>query len=224
MFFGGDDSSKHDQAKAARSVPGSTSTAQHSDSARVPPATITASPGSGGPPGPGGGEPTGSGSSSGNNGNNGGNSNGSNGSSGSPGNTSAPGGNRPICADSALTLSVQTDQTDYRVGEQPVIGLTLTNTSRTACRRDVGSAEQEAVVSSAGNHVWSSNDCDPGGDPDVRVIDPGKSLHFSVTWGGTTSKPECPGPSARAGAGSYNIVARVGSLHSDPAKFTLSQP
>lgn len=190
------------------------------------PATITPSPGAGGPPAP----PDGDGADASRSAGGSGDSGGSGGPSGSGGSGSGTvsgvdAGTPPTCPDAALRLTVDTDRTQYQPGDHPMIRLTLTNTSAVACSRDVGAAQQEALVYagrvSGPDRFWSSNDCDPGGDPDVRTIDVGVSLHFSVTWAAVSSQPNCTGTSTPAAPGDYSVVARVGSLRSDPARITL---
>lgn len=195
---------------------------------RTPLATITPSPGTGGPPASGqtshAAEPAGDG---GTGGAGSGSGTGSAGSVGSTGGSGTGGAGTPAtCADAALRLTVVTDRADYPPGAKPVIRLALTNTASTPCRRDVGAAQQEAIVYAGrtpGQHqFWSSNDCDPGGDPDVRVLGPGDTLRFSVTWPAVSSAPDCAGTERAAGPGAYTVVARVGSLRSDPVTFTLT--
>ena len=212
LFAGVGAGDPSDQARAsgqATQKPGATKT--HSTDAsptHTPIGTITPSPGTGGPPAaPGGGT----------------------------GHTNVPAGDNgtaasgsdapPACPDSALRLVVDTDQTEYQVGDHPVVRLALTNTSTTACARDVGAAEQEALVYTGPepgqHHLWSSNDCDPGGDQDVRVLGVGQSLTFSVTWPAESSQPDCAGTPTPAAPGDYSVVVRIGTLHSDPARFTF---
>lgn len=196
-------------------------TGEHSTSPN-PTSTITVSPGAEGGPAAGnsGGRPGGTGQ------------------PGQPGQSSSPGpsgsatpsgtasgsGGGPTpapCADSALRLVVATAQAQYTVGDKPLIKLTVTNTSTAACTRDVGAAEQEALVYSGGQRLWSSNDCFPGGDADVRTIPAGQSLFFSVPWSGLTSQPQCEGARAQVRAGEYSVTGRIGTLESDKATFRL---
>lgn len=210
---GGPDNDGHDGAALPSESPVPT---------RTPFATITPSPGTGGPPAAGetshAAEPAGEGAGP---GGTGGTGSGTTGRSGSGGT-----GTAPACPDSALRLTVDTDRSTYPRGAKPVIRLTLTNDTSAACTRDVGAARQEAIVyagRTAGQHqFWSSNDCDPGGQPDVRVLGAGDTLRFSVTWPAVSSEPDCAGTERAAGPGDYTVVARVGSLRSDPVTFTLT--
>lgn len=212
----GEPSNQAGQSGRAAPSGGATPTGTHDadvSPGHTPRGTITASPGAGGPPAAGDDGhtvPVGN--------------NGTEDSGSEPGSNSGP-DSAPACPDSALRLVVDTDQAAYQAGDHPLIQLSLTNTSTTACTRDVGAAEQEALVypgRDPGNQrFWSSNDCDPGGEADPRVIGVGQTLRFSVTWPAVSSDPDCVGTPAPAVPGDYSVVARVGSLHSDPARFTL---
>ncbi|HEX5495414.1 MAG TPA: hypothetical protein VFX70_12660 [Mycobacteriales bacterium] len=181
------------------------------------PATITPSPGTGGPPGVGGADPSADPSDG---------LAGDDGASGAGSGSGAGFGPAPTCPDSALHLTVTADRSTYRPGDRPVLRLTLTNTSTAICTRDVGAAQQEALVYAGPqpgqDQFWSSNDCNPGGDPDVRSIDVDQALHFSVTWPEVSSGPRCVGTPAPAGPGDYSVVARIGTLRSDPARITVN--
>lgn len=204
LFFGGED--KPDKARrAAQATPSTTSShgTSPSEGSGRPLATLTPSPGSGGPPAPADDDNPASGNGR---------------TDGSPADVLPA---SSTCADSALLVAVSTDQPTYHVGDQPVIRLTITNTSTAACRRDVGAAEQEVVISVDNDRIWSSDDCSPGGEPDERVIAAGETLHFAVTWPGLSSQPGCAGKHEVAGPGTYTLVGRLGALHSEPARLTL---
>jgi hypothetical protein len=201
LFFGGGD--KPDAASHVDAAPSVTPSGGASSRSAHPAATITPSPGSGGPAAPSGGDGQTGGAQTG----------------GSTGRGTSSGGS--VCPDSALRVEVSTDASTYRVGDQPVVRLTITNTSGSACQRDVGAAEQEVVITAGDRRIWSSDDCSPGGDPDVRTIQPGETLHYAVTWPGLTSQPGCTDRHEVAGAGSYTLVGRLGQLRSRPATLTL---
>lgn len=125
------------------------------------------------------------------------------------------------CKDGALALRVVPAQPAYRVGQQPVLGLEVRNTSRTPCVRDLGAAQQEIVLYQGSIRLWSSNDCYPEGATDTRVLKPGVAQSFSVTWSGLGSQPKCAGTRARVGAGTYQLVGRLGTLVSKRTALAL---
>jgi hypothetical protein len=120
---------------------------------------------------------------------------------------------RLICPDGALTLTATVGAPTYRVGEQPIVGVTVRNTGSEACVRDVsGSLQEYLAYDGAGNRVWSTNDCAPGTGTDVRMLEPGQSVQYNIRWSGKSSQPGCAVERVRVGAGTYAIEARIGAL------------
>jgi hypothetical protein len=127
----------------------------------------------------------------------------------------------PECADKDIEVSVATDAEAYAPSELPTFTLTVENVSDETCSRDVGPAALELRVSSGGSRVWSSDDCNPGGDPRLKVLGPQDRFVQSVQWGRTLSQEGCPTPQESAEPGTYQVVARNQERFSDPAAFVL---
>jgi hypothetical protein len=126
------------------------------------------------------------------------------------------------CADEALQLRVAPGAPAFRVGSQPKITLTVRNVSTAACTRDLGAAQQEILLYRGTQRLWSSNDCYPEGDRAVRTLAPGESVTSSVTWSGLSSRPKCAGTRTRVGAGTYDLIGRLGTLSTPRARIRLS--
>lgn len=126
-----------------------------------------------------------------------------------------------ICRDSSLSLISSTDQPSYTVGSSPSLTLVVRNTGAVSCRRDLGSSVVELRVLSGTDRIWSSDDCTPGRGSDVRTLAPGASRSVQLTWSGKRSQPGCAGDRTQAKAGTYTLVARVGSLRRAGATFTF---
>jgi hypothetical protein len=127
------------------------------------------------------------------------------------------------CADAALRLTVKAVQSVYRVGDMPVIELTVQNISTAACTRDLGAAQQEVLLYAQTTRIWSSNDCFPGGERDVQALLPRERVSFSVKWSGLSSMPRCAGTRSQVGPGQYRLLGRLGTLHSSEATLTLAE-
>ncbi|HVQ17900.1 MAG TPA: hypothetical protein VMT27_02550 [Actinomycetes bacterium] len=127
----------------------------------------------------------------------------------------------PPCANKDLSVSVATNAESYAAGRQPTFTLTVENVSDAACSRDLGQDALELLVSSGGSPVWSSDDCNPGGQPKISVLRPGDPSVESVQWSRVQSQPGCPTPQDSAAPGQYQVVARNLEIISDPAVFTL---
>ncbi|MGN2641993.1 hypothetical protein ACWEKT_17955 [Nocardia takedensis] len=128
------------------------------------------------------------------------------------------------CPDQSLAVKVTVEQPTYRPGEQPVFGIVITNISSVACSRDVGSGLQQiSVLSLDGQRrLWSSTDCYPDGQPDVRTLNRGEQAAFQVTWSGSTSQPNCAGERVPVPAGAYSVVAQLGSVRSAAEPFNIA--
>lgn len=128
-----------------------------------------------------------------------------------------------ICPDTSVTVAAITvGGSVFPVGSQPRLGMTVTNTGRVSCVRDVSGALQVYTVrTAAGERVWSTADCFPGTGHEVRQFAPGSSASFVIVWSGTTSQPGCSAPRARVAPGAYTLVAQLGALSSKPLPFTM---
>ncbi len=130
---------------------------------------------------------------------------------------------RLLCPDSAITLTATTGAPSYRVGQQPILGLTVTNSGPQSCVRDLSGALQVfTVFSTAGERMWSTADCFPGQGTDIRMISPGQSVPYNIKWSATTSSPGCTAPRTVVPPGAYTVVAAIGLLKSPPKEFTIT--
>ncbi|WP_433785800.1 DUF4232 domain-containing protein [Actinomycetospora sp. CA-101289] len=127
------------------------------------------------------------------------------------------------CADGDLRVTARTDATTYPAGQKPVLSLVVTNTGAVPCVRDLDAAKQAvAVVRQPGDGLWGSNDCSPGDTDDVRTLRPGEEAVFSVRWSGRTSTPGCAGERTVVPPGTYQLMARLDGIVSEPVAFTLA--
>lgn len=128
------------------------------------------------------------------------------------------------CSDQSLAVKVTVEQPTYKSGEQPVFGIVITNISANACSRDVGSGLQQISVYSLDGQkrLWSSTDCYPDGQPDVRTLNRGEQAAFQVTWSGSTSQPNCAGARLPVQPGAYSVVAQLGSVRSAAEPFNIA--
>lgn len=126
------------------------------------------------------------------------------------------------CKDSAISVTASTDAASYTVGSTPRLRMRIQNTSDTACKRDVGAAMNELVITSGTVRVWSSDDCNTAGTQQVATLQPGQSYSVSVTWLGRLSAKGCPADQPLAQKGSYKLTGRNGDITSAPAVFALT--
>jgi len=129
------------------------------------------------------------------------------------------------CPDEVTAVAAQPERPEYVVGSKPVFELTVTNTGAVPCVRDLDAGLQELLVFAADGttRLWSSNDCYPGDSIDVRTLQPGETIGYSVTWAGRSSRPQCAGQRVQVPAGDYFVVAKLGPLTSAPVPFRLTR-
>jgi hypothetical protein len=128
---------------------------------------------------------------------------------------------KPKCEDSAIEVKVSTDAATYTAEEQPAITFSVENISDKTWSRDIGQAANELQITSGGAQVWSSDDCNPGGEQAVDNLKPGDRFVQTVTWPRIESSEGCPTPQQDAPPGAYQVIARNGNVLSEPAVFTL---
>ncbi|HEV7792356.1 MAG TPA: hypothetical protein VGP05_25360 [Pseudonocardia sp.] len=126
------------------------------------------------------------------------------------------------CTDQDLALVSQVAAANYKVGQKPMFRLVIANIGEKPCSRDLDPGLQGLVINGPAGQMWASNDCDANHKPDVRVLDPGKPVVFSLSWAGRTSHPGCGGTRQAVGPGTYQLVGKLGPLSSGPAPFTLT--
>ena len=126
------------------------------------------------------------------------------------------------CPDAALSVDTKTDASSYAAGAKVVLTMTVKNIGTTPCRRALGQAAVEVLITSGADRIWSSDDCSPGGGDGEVVLPAGGSQTATVTWPGTRSAPGCPTARPAAQPGTYRVTARVGDLHVPGPGFQIA--
>ncbi len=129
---------------------------------------------------------------------------------------------RLLCPDSALKLMATTGAPAYAVGDQVILGVSVTNTGAADCTRDLsGRLQVFSVWTAAGARVWSTADCFPGEGTDLRTLTAGQTVHYNIKWAGTTSTPGCATPRLPVPAGRYQVRVSIGSLMATPGVLVV---
>jgi len=138
------------------------------------------------------------------------------------GTTSTPpqgsGDDGDACDPSVITLEPITDATHYAAGVTPMISMRITNTGRSACTLDVGTAQQEYVIVSGSDPIWNSRDCQTESAPLERVLQPNEPLTSNpFPWDRTrssTSTCSTARPEVIAAESTYRLSVKLGDLTS----------
>ncbi|MGQ0465161.1 MAG: hypothetical protein ACT4QG_07535 [Sporichthyaceae bacterium] len=118
---------------------------------------------------------------------------------------------KSICAIDALQVTLRTDHRVYKKGEKPQLFLAVKNVSDLPCRVDLGSGALSFTIKSGNDRIWSSDDCQPKGTKDIRLLKPGQALEARSVWNGTRSAPGCPKGTPKAAPGTYVVEGKAGN-------------
>jgi hypothetical protein len=126
------------------------------------------------------------------------------------------------CIGAQLTVSAASQAPTYKVGDQPVLILQVTNNGPVNCTQDLADSQVQLVVYNGAARVWASHDCliQPG--TDVKTLVAGTTVGVQITWSGLSSQPACAGTRQRVGAGTYTLYPYLAGAQGTAAQFTIS--
>ncbi|HEY3737932.1 MAG TPA: hypothetical protein VGL26_10865 [Jatrophihabitans sp.] len=126
------------------------------------------------------------------------------------------------CAAAQLSLQAVAEKPTYAVGDQPVLGLKVTNTGPQSCVQDVADSQIELRVYNGAARVWGSHDCviEPG--TTAKVLEPNNPATFTVQWTGLSSQPKCAGTRQKVGAGTYTLYGTLAGKDGKATNFSIS--
>lgn len=130
------------------------------------------------------------------------------------------------CLPANITLEAVADKATYAAGELPQISMKITNTGHTACTINLGSTQQELIVTSGSEQIWDSKDCQTGAVDLAQTLTAGQVIPTTaIPWDRSrSSKTTCSAarPPVTAGGASYHLSVKVGALKSkDTVQFLL---
>ncbi|MCC9205604.1 hypothetical protein [Arthrobacter sp. zg-Y769] len=125
------------------------------------------------------------------------------------------------CPADSVSVTAATDAQVYPAGAAPILTLTVTNTGKSACEINVGTSQMEFSVASGSDRIFSSTDCQDGGEDYLKKVEPGASETANFTWNRNRSAPGCAAVSSNPNPGYYVFTARLGEASSETAVFEL---
>jgi hypothetical protein len=128
----------------------------------------------------------------------------------------------PLCSDDVVQVTVSTDKQSYGPKDKPVLIMTVTNNNTVACAVNVGTSVMEYKVMLGNAQVFSTKDCQVGGETLYKLIQPGKSETARFTWGRNATAPKCAATTQKIDPGNYQVTAVLGNVFSAPATFELT--
>ena len=126
------------------------------------------------------------------------------------------------CSSSVLGLAASSEKTHYKVGDQPVLSILVTNKGSVPCVQDLADPQIVLRVYNGESRVWGSHDCKVQPGTDDRTLMAGATVRVSIVWSGLTSQPDCTGTRQRVGAGTYTVYASLSGHEGKAAQFTMS--
>lgn len=128
-----------------------------------------------------------------------------------------------LCPDSAIEVEVTPNNgTEFAAGTPITFTMSIKNVSDAACERNVGTLPNTVLVESAGTQVWSSDDCAPPGQDDIKTLEPGDVFQLNATWDQKQTQPGCPAGQPSVQPGSYEAIGVNDQVKSTPAPFTIT--
>ncbi|KSU63097.1 hypothetical protein [Arthrobacter sp. NIO-1057] len=125
------------------------------------------------------------------------------------------------CKSDEVEVTATTDAKSYATGKEPVLILTVENTSKRECDINVGTNKQEFLISSGSDRVFSTVDCLQDGEDVSLTFAAGQKENARFTWNRERSAPGCKAVSVQPGPGTYKFTAAIGEFESKPVSFTL---
>ena len=126
------------------------------------------------------------------------------------------------CSVAQLRLAATVAEDRYGVGDQPVVGLQVTDIGSAPCVQDVADSQIELRIYNGASRVWGSHDCKVEPGTVLRTFAPGQPAVFTITWSGLSSQPGCAGTRQRVGVGTYTVYASLAGHPATAAQFTIS--
>ncbi|WP_426514113.1 hypothetical protein ACPPVO_27920 [Dactylosporangium sp. McL0621] len=137
---------------------------------------------------------------------------------------SAPPANVAPCGDDQIAVIVTATPSPGVVGGTFTFNINVASKAAGWCSRDLGPGAQEVQVLHDGALLFSSDDCDAKKTSDVRAFAAGDAVRYRFVWSSYRTTPHACAPAQNpAPAGTYQVVARVGTKVSGPTDFTINR-
>lgn len=129
------------------------------------------------------------------------------------------------CTPANVVVQAVTDSSSYAAGELPQLSLSVTNTGKSPCTIEGGTADQLYTITSGSETYWKSTDCQKDPQHTKVLLSPGKTVTSdTITWDRTRSDPSTCGaerPPVAAGGASYHLKVEIGGVASKTTKQFL---
>ena len=124
------------------------------------------------------------------------------------------------CVPAKIKLLAVANKSTYSATERPQVSMSITNSGSVDCTINLGSTQQEYIITSGSETIWDSKDCQTAPVDTPVTLKPGVVVAVPTTalsWDRTrSSKTTCDAsrPPVTAGGASYHLEVKVGALSS----------
>lgn len=125
------------------------------------------------------------------------------------------------CSADEVKITASTDASSYPTDKQPVLILGIENSSERECELNVGTTQQEFLITSGNDRIFSTLDCLTSGEDVEMKMKPGQKESARFTWSRQRSAPGCKSVNVKPRPGTYKFTAALGENNSEPVTFRL---
>ncbi|MDR4534805.1 hypothetical protein [Glutamicibacter sp. PS] len=126
------------------------------------------------------------------------------------------------CAANQIKVTASTDSGNYGPEQNPVLILTVENISDEECELNVGTGEQEFLITSGSDRIFSTVDCAANVEDIWIKFASGHKETARFNWSRVRSSPGCKAVDVQPRPGTYVFTAKLGEVESDPTRFNLT--
>lgn len=126
-----------------------------------------------------------------------------------------------LCKSGEIEVVASLDKRNYAPEENPVLTLSIENTSKRDCEINVGTSQQEFLISSGSDRIFSTVDCLANSEDVLLKFAAGQKESAKFNWDRKRSAPGCKAINAQPLPGTYKFTAALGEVTSEPVTFEL---
>lgn len=133
-------------------------------------------------------------------------------------------GDANTCDAGVVELKAVADGSAYAKGENPKLRLQITNTGGTDCSLNVGTSQQQFVITSGEEVIWNSAHCETDAKDSSQVLKAGQTLQTDeLVWNRTKSSSEkCnTAPISAIADATYQFHVQVGDMSSEKVRLRI---
>lgn len=126
-----------------------------------------------------------------------------------------------LCKSGEIEVVASLDKRNYAPEENPVLTLSIENTSKRDCEINVGTSQQEFLISSGSDRIFSTVDCLANSEDVLLKFAASQKESAKFNWDRKRSAPGCKAINAQPLPGTYKFTAALGEVTSEPVTFEL---